>query len=426
MNRRAPFLLILIAVAACNRAPELPVKPPVKPPVNSAARKAPNDDSVPLAASIPDIDGDNLLNLAYGAALVSRTGEMNLESSALHAIDGLSFSSWSSSPAAPEQTLVFSLGAVSRIEQLGVTTASKDQSPAKVRFAASSDGQSWRDVVTIEPAGKGTTMKGVTPFEARYLRVETLEPSQYYAVLTSVHAIGSEVRPPERHSFGGCWSINTFDATLVQNGARITGILGGVKQPTYVDGGIDGRVAKLMWIHGPMWGYAAATLTADGRNISAITFHEEPIFQNFGQAWIGSRCDENAPRSNAANASSPLTPADYLRRIGRWTMAGIVFDQQDHLIEEPSVATLDAAAALINAAPKQRFRIIAQEFRSNDANDNRRRTKARVDAVRAALLTRRVDVSRIEFLGNGSERKDVEMPSAIQRMLWSRVDLEQK
>lgn len=413
MKRLAPFLLVLIAVAACNRAPEPPARP--------APQRIPTEGPVSIAADVPDIDSDNLLNLAYGAALVSRTGEMNLESSAVNAMDGLSFTAWTSSPAAPGQTLVFAFGGPSRIEQLGVTTTEKNRSPAKVRFASSSDGRSWRDITTIEPADKGTTMKGVTPFEARYLRVDTIEPAEYYAALTSVHAIGSELRPAERHSFGGCWSINTFEATLTQNGARVTGIIGGAKQPTYVDGGIDGRVAKLMWIHGPMWGYAAATLTPDGRNLSAITFHEDPDAQHVAEAWIGNRCEAQ----NAANLSSPHTPADFLRRIGYWTMSGIVFDREERLIEEPSRAVLDAAAALINAAPAQRFRITAQEFRNNDPSENRRRTQARIDALRDALRARRVDVSRVEFVSNGSERKDIKMPSALQRMLWSRIDLEQ-
>jgi outer membrane protein OmpA-like peptidoglycan-associated protein len=105
-------------------------------------------------------------------------------------------------------------------------------------------------------------------------------------------------------------------------------------------------------------------------------------------------------------------------------MSGLVFDAEERLIEEPSRATLDDAAALLAAAPSERFRITAHEFRNNDAKENRRRTAARVDAVRNALRARRVDVSRIEFIGKGSEAEPIEMPSAIQRMLWSRIDLE--
>jgi outer membrane protein OmpA-like peptidoglycan-associated protein len=410
--RRAAFLALLLPLltdAACRRAPEpaTPAKP----------IRSPNEETTPIAAPVLDIDGDNLLNLAYGAAVVSRSGELNLETSAVQAIDGLSFTAWSSSPGSPSQSLVFSLGGPSQIEQLGVTTTLKEQAPEKVRFAGSIDGKTWREITTFEPENRGTKIVPVTPFEARFLRIETIEKNEYYAALASVHAIGRELRPAERLSFDGCWTINTYPAMLVQRGARVTGVIGGTKHPMYVDGGVEGRVAKLMWMRGPMWGYAAATLTPGARGITAITFHEDPRIHQQGEAWIGDRCEQ-------ASINGTKTPADYVRRTGRWMMSGIVFDGEEQLIEEPSRDTLDAAAALLRAAPAERFRIVAREFRQNDANENLRRTTARVDAVRAALRARGIDVARIDFVSDGSRKSGVDMPSAIQRALWSRIDLE--
>ncbi len=405
MNRRLLLLLFLFAAAACRRAPEPPLAPPKT-----------NEEPASIAAPSAEVDRENLLNIPYGASVVSRTGELNLETSAVHAIDGMIFTNWSSPPAGAAQTLVFALGSPSRIEQLGVTTTIKGQSPEQVRFSASSDSRTWREITILQP-DSGTKIEPVKPFDARYLRVETIEPKKYYAALASVHALGRELRPPEPHSFGGCWTVNTRRAFLVQRGGRITGVIEGTKQPTYVDGGIEGRVAKLTWMRGPMWGYAVATLTPDARGISAITFHEIPIVINVGEAWIGRRCDDTTvPRT--------LGPADYIRRTGRWMMSGIVFDGEDRVIEEPSRETLDAAAALIKATPAQRFRVFAQEVHHNDPNENRRRTVARVEAIRAALRARGVDVSRMEFVGNGSKAAVHEMPSAVQRMLWTRVDLE--
>jgi hypothetical protein len=412
VNRYATFLLLLLAAAACRRAPE---PPPAQP---AQQKQQADDEATPVAVPVTDIDGDNLLNIAYGAAVVSRSGELNLEASAVHAIDGMSFTAWSSSPGDPGQTLVFALGAPSRIEQLGVTSTQKNQAPEKVRFSSSSDGRSWREITVIEPVNRGTKMAEVKPFEARYLRVETIEPAEYYSALASVHALGRETGPAERRSFGGCWTVNTRRAVFVQNGARITGTIEGPREPTYLDGGVEGRVAKLTWMRGPMWGYAVATLTPDGNRLSGITFHEDPLVNQSGEAWIGERCTEPA-------AGGPrLTPADYLRRMKRWMLSGVIFDGEERLIEEPSRQTLDAAAALIKAFPARRFRVTAREFRNNDPNENRRRTTARVDAIRAALRARGVDVSRVEFVGAGSEKIDVNMPSAVQRMLWSRVDLE--
>jgi hypothetical protein len=417
VTRRATLLLVLAVTVACNRAP-LPA------PAQPAPQKTTTfeDDGFTNAVMPPivDIDGDNLLNLAYGAAVVSRTGELNLDTSAANAIDGMSFSVWTSPPGGPSQTLTFALGAPSRVEQLGISAPIKEQVPEKVRFSASSDGRTWREITTMEIKAKGTTINEVKPFEARYLRIDTLDPKKYYTTITSVHALGREVRAPERMSFDGCWTLNSEHAMLRQEGARITGVIGDASAPTYVDGGVEGRVARLMWIRGPMWGYVALTLTPDARQISGNAFHEEPMIGWIGRAWLGGRCDETARNP------SPLKPADYLRRTKHWTMSGMIFDAEERLVEEPSRGTLDDAAALLNATPAQRFRIVAQEHRQNDPKENLRRSKARIDAVRAALQSRGVDVSRIEFVAQGSERKDVEVPSAIQRMLWSRMDLEQR
>ncbi|HEX6641830.1 MAG TPA: hypothetical protein VF215_11995, partial [Thermoanaerobaculia bacterium] len=73
MNRRAAFLLVLLATAACQRAPEPPPAAP-KPAVKTATE----EDVEPIAAPTEEIDGDNLLNIAYGASVVSRTAELNL------------------------------------------------------------------------------------------------------------------------------------------------------------------------------------------------------------------------------------------------------------------------------------------------------------------------------------------------------------
>jgi outer membrane protein OmpA-like peptidoglycan-associated protein len=418
VNRRAALLLALLAVAAC-RNPE----PPPPPKAAKPAQKSTTAGEGPsIAAPIADVDGDNLLNVAYGAAVVSRTAELNLASSAAHAIDSMSFTVWSSAPGGPEQELVFSLGARSHIERVGVTTTVAAQSPAKVRFESSTNGRSWRNVITMEPDATGTKIVDVKPFQARYLRVTTSEPSEFYATFASIHAIGSETAPPEQHSFDGCWSINTFASRLVQRGARVTGVIGGTK-PTFIDGGIEGRVAKLLWIRGPQWGNAAATLTADGRGLTGIIFYEEASFNHNGEAWIGSPCDDASTASANALPAAP-GPADYLRRIGTWTMSGLIFDKDERLVEEPSRFTLDDAASLIAATPTQRFRITAREFRNNDVNENRRRTVARIDAVRKALRARGVDLARIEFIGKGSDASPDAMPSALQRALWSRIDLQ--
>jgi hypothetical protein len=91
VKRLAPLACVL-ALLSCKRAPE--PAPPAKP---APARISQQEDHS-IAETVLDIDSDNLLNMGYGAALVSRTGEQNLENAAVQAIDGFEYTSWTSPP----------------------------------------------------------------------------------------------------------------------------------------------------------------------------------------------------------------------------------------------------------------------------------------------------------------------------------------
>jgi len=399
--RRALVILLLAGALACNRTPG----------PESQTKAAPEP------ARHTDRDANNLLNIASGAAVLSRTGELDLESSALHAIDGMSTTRWTSPPGDANQTLVFSFGAPVRVEQVGFTTsAPASETPRSFRFSASSDARTWRDVTVMEAkGGQGDTyLKQVDPFDANFLRLETVEPTEMYAHVTSVQALGSEIYPAELKSFDGCWVINGQPARLIQRGARITGVIQG-DPLTVIDGGTDVRVARLMWMRGPQWGFAAATLTADSRVLSALTFHQNPLTGYVGQAWFGERCETQLEVVTAP-------PVHFLNRSGQWTMSGLAFDDREQLIPALSASTLDELVTLIELAPEQRFRILSHEFRYGK-DENRQRTVTRIASLRAALDARGIDWSRVEMAPSGDEWEVAEPVFAVQRLLWSRVDL---
>ena len=87
MRKAAAVALCLVALS-CKRE-ESP-----RSPVTTATRH----EDIPkyTTAPEPDYDADNLLNVAYGASVVSRTAEATLENSALHAIDGSIMTAWAS------------------------------------------------------------------------------------------------------------------------------------------------------------------------------------------------------------------------------------------------------------------------------------------------------------------------------------------
>ncbi|HVG24629.1 MAG TPA: discoidin domain-containing protein, partial [Thermoanaerobaculia bacterium] len=266
--------LVCLVAMACERTVNAPKQPAPKP--------APTIEE--------DRDADNLLNMAYGASVVSRTGELNLEVSAAHAIDSSWASSWVSSPGVPDETLVYSLLAPSRITNIGITPLEGNEMPRRVAFDGSMDGKQWRELATMDVRNNNERqLAPMQPAIARYIRVRSLERGRYYVRVRAFHALGEEVEQPVPPPFTGCWTINGRPAQLVQQGARITGTIA-ANPVIEIDGGTDNRVALVSWRQGPMWGHAALTRTPDGAHLTGITFYETFDLSNMGEAWFAERC----------------------------------------------------------------------------------------------------------------------------------------
>jgi F5/8 type C domain-containing protein len=412
--RKAAAAFLCVLAFACGKDEE-PATSPI-------ATTSTRHEDIPKYTNDPEpeYDADNLLNLAYGAAVVSRTAEATLESSAVHAIDGSSATTWTSPPSSPAQTFVFSLLAPARITRVGLTNSSADGSAVTtITFESSTDGAQWRPLKTASSRGAAEKPEfwDVSPVTAQYLRVSTKGLDTIN--VRSIHAIGQQLGAVAMPPLEGCYRINEAPARFVRDGASISGIIA-TNPPTLLDGGTDGRVAQFMWSQGPMWGYGAITLTPDAATLSGLRIHEEISTQQYGEGWFGQRipCDGVTLATPVAGSLKSRAPQE------RWSMFGLRFDDDDRLAADASNAELDALARRIAATPSQRFRIISRELRETTADASKRRTQKRVDALRAALQSRGADLSRIEFVSAGNEWIEPPIYTALQRLLASRVDLE--
>ncbi|HEX6098533.1 MAG TPA: discoidin domain-containing protein [Thermoanaerobaculia bacterium] len=424
MSRPAVVLLVCCALVACRE--DAPAPAPA-----TTTEAAPPTPSLPAT---PDNDVDNALNLLYGATVVSRTGELHLESSAVHTIDAFTETFWTSAPGVPETTLVYSMLAPTRLQRVGISTSRDPQDAVEsVAFDASMDGRTWTELGTLKVARTHERQFiDVKPVVARYVRFRTLDTAgHYYVRMRGVHATGEEVGMPETPPFTGCWTINGERAHLEQNGARITGVIES-DPPAYIEGGTDNRLGAIMWMRGPTWGYAAITRSPDGKHLSGLSFFQEAD-KNIGEGWFGERCDAGRGFSpNVGRGFSPPAPGggglkprptlELFARAKKVSLYGLVFDKDDRLVEEPSAPTLDAAASLIASSP-QRMRIVAHELRYDTPAENQRRVAARLQALRAALEKRGVDLARIDFVNAANDSGGIVLRSSLQRALLSRVDL---
>lgn len=364
-------------------------------------------------------EGDNLLDFGRGAAVVSRTGEATLDSSALRAIDGDPSSAWLPPPDDPRQSLLFSLPARAHVTQVGVQTSAKPSLSAReVQLELSPDGTHFIDAGTfhLKPAW-GVQFFSIQPVDVAYVRLNTIDGGQRFMQIRSLVVRGALLERERPGKIEGCWSMNGVPAAFAQKNAHVFGFFG-QRDPILLDGGSDGRLYRFAWVRGPQYGLAAITVTPDGRHVSGAMWNEEAIPLFFGDAWYGERKD-----CNTAPEDDGRVMKAYLARVGRFPLYSLRFDEAGRLDETESEATLKALAALLKLNSPRAFRFVGHEF-SFSAQRNRVVAQAKLDTLRQALRRSDVDVPADVFIAAGSERPRAKPESEVMRALYGCVELE--
>jgi hypothetical protein len=364
-----PLLLVaLVALAACRRA--TPPPPPTTPHPTAAA--SPTDDA----------ERGSLIDIANGATVISRTGETFLGVAADAAIDGENGTFWQNPPHDLPQSIVFGLPARSRIERVGIRSSKPEFTANHVQFESSLDGLSWHPLTTISAkVEQEAQWADVTPADAAYLRVTALDGRASNDVrLHSIMARGAELEPPRLGPIKGCWSLNGSPAVFERRGGRILGAVSLGGQPIYLDGGGNGRVYRFVWIRGNDFGLAMMTVSPDGKHLTGLVWHEEPIPLFRADTWFGepAPCGALHPRDDV--------PQALLRRTGRYSVFGDYFPPGD--------------------------RIVAHEFREATPEKNKERARQELERL------------HVTGVAAGSEAPRQPPTTDAMRLIYSSVDVE--
>ena len=391
------FLVLAIAVlAACQRE-----KAPVQPAPGAA----------PATRQADSAERDSLTSIVRGATIVSRTGEALFETSAAEVIDSDPSTYWLNPPKDFPQSIVIGLPARARIDRVGLRTPAKTFTANRVQFESSVDGAAWQALTTVTARQTDDAQWfDVAPVEAAFLRATVIDPrpSHTDVRLQSVLARGTELEPPRPGPIEGCWSLNGVAARFAQSGAHVAGALALGKLPMFLDGGSDGRIVRFVWIRGNDYGLALASVSADGKHLTALDWHEEAIPLFRADSWFGQpgACPTGVPlRDDVAEA--------LLRRVGRYSAFGLRFRPDDTLDADES---REALAILTRHA--KGARIVVHEFREATPEKNKARAQRILDAVRAAVGP------GAEYVAAGSDAPRQEPLTASQRAMYSCVDLE--
>ena len=395
---------MLSAASACEKL-QLPPKPNPAQVRKAHIEQAPDDS----------VERRNLLNIARGAAVVSRTAEMSLENSALRTIDGDPTSDWFTPTGDTQQTITYSLAARSRIVSVGVSSSPKF--PAKtVLFETSLDGKQFTQLTSLPlDVRAGDQMINVPPVEASYVRMTTAESYGVNLDLRVVHAQGAELEQPARRSIDGCWAINTFPAAFTERGASAYGWFD-QRERMWLQGGFDGRVWRFLWIRGPQFGLVALTMPPDSSHLSGLKWFEDADPYKIGDSLFGDRRECAEPQS-----PGPDVLTTFLDRQHWAPLYGLRFDDANQLVVNESEAALKELAKLIATRP---VRLVSREMRGATALADRQVSQLRLNSLKVELTRRHVDLSRVTYAALGRDQFRTAVWSEIMRTLQSAIEVE--
>ena len=400
MRLRAFTLLVLLAACRQETAPPAPAAP---------------------EGPVPEAERANLLNIGYGAAVVSRTGELTLDHSALRAIDGDPVSGWSSPPNDPQQTMLFSLAAPARVKRIGVLIPPAPNVTTKsLSLATSADGLSFTrvDGVEVKASSEIQWFPATVP-SARYVRVEVAEGGHQVASLRSVHLDGEWLAPPSVAPIEDCWNVNEVAAGFAEREGRVGGWLETSPEKTQLDGGRSGSVYRFAWVRGPQWGHALVTLTPDGKRLSGMKWHELTGGHSVGGTWFG----ERGP-CTASGMNPDLVVETFLRQAGWYPLYSLHFDDSDALAEAASAGGLRLLENIVKSGSSHRFRLAAREYHEETPEANRRRAEKRLGTLRDALAKRGVDLTRVDFAPLGVDEPRIPVTNEAMRLMYGTVEIQ--
>ncbi|MEO8217584.1 MAG: discoidin domain-containing protein [Acidobacteriota bacterium] len=406
-------LVLFLALLAADCKKEAAKAPPVPAARETAARK--------IMAEETAAEDANLLGFAHGAVVAERTGELNLEDSAVQAIDGTPGTVWVTPPSDPQQSLTVVLAAPSQITAVGYTAVAMTGAgtPQKIQFDASSDGTSWTPLKTIEsPALKIAAMQSVDPANAAWIRVSFPEESGRTVGVASLLAAGREVGPYRRPDITGSWSINGLKGLFLQSGSRVHGTVA-MSPPMTIEGGWNGRTIPFAWTRGPQYGLGVLGLSADGKYLNGEWWYEEAIPLFYGTTWFGEKLNTYPDVGNEFDV-----PETWLQRFGHTPVYSIVFSTDDKLDVTGSEAGLRWVEATIRKNAGSKLTLISRNWAEQSEAGNIASGKHRLDSLRTELSRRRVPLADVTFEALGPTHYKEHPAWNIYQPVFNRIELQ--
>ena len=332
-----------------------------------------------------------------------------------------------------DNVFVFELAAPAVLERFVFDAASVDAKGAgardvRVEVSTTSAHTGFTGVldVSLAEGADGQSFEAASKIAARWVRLtlRNNHGNEKWTELLSFRAYGP--RPDVSELPGDISGTYRTSYALFHVRQQGTALIGCYELGEGVlEGAIEGRVMKITWEEGggKRRGPAVMVFSPDGKSFRGYWWREGFEEKKPHGKWDGTKISDQVGGCPHWSGSVGGELKKDLSATGRARLYGILFDLDSATLRPESRPVLDEVLGLLRGEPTWTLTIEGHTDATGTEAHNQKLSEARAGAVRAYLVDRGVDSSRLKAVGFGEAKPVADNQTELGRARNRRVEL---
>ena len=372
----------------------------------------------------------SLVSFSAGALLVVSPPEYGSGWSALGIIDERPESGWATPEGVlgpqvfvielPEQTVLKTL----TFDLAGTDGAGRGAKDVLVEMSNTDAKSGFQKIgqVVLKDKVNNQTFPVQAEVPGRWVRVtaQTNHGANDYLELMDFRATGKQLTHAPVANISGTYDTNYNQFHVRQEGTSLTGCYEYDKG--VLTGGIEGRVLKFTWIEESGRGPAVMVVSADGKKLVGLWWHENQSGAPAG-VWNGEKVSDEVGTCPhwAGGAAEQLTKD--LEEFRRARVYGINFDTDSAVIREESKQTLERIVSVLKSKSDWQMTIEGHTDSTGSPAHNQTLSEKRAQSVSDYLTGAGIAATRLKAAGFGASKPVAGNETELGRAQNRRVEL---
>jgi len=372
----------------------------------------------------------SLVSFSAGALLVVSPPEYGSGWSALGIIDERPESGWAAPEGVlgpqvfvielPEQTVLKTL----TFDLAGTDGAGRGAKDVLVEMSNTGAKSGFQKIgqVALKDKVDNQTFPVQAEVPGRWVRVtaQTNHGANDYLELMDFRATGKQLTHAPVANISGTYDTNYNQFHVRQEGTSLTGCYEYDKG--VLTGGIEGRVLKFTWIEESGRGPAVMVVSADGKKLVGLWWHENQSGAPAG-VWNGEKVSDEVGTCPhwAGGAAEQLTKD--LEEFRRARVYGINFDTDSAVIREESKQTLERIVSVLKSKSDWQMTIEGHTDSTGSPAHNQTLSEKRAQSVSDYLTGAGIAATRLKAAGFGASKPVAGNETELGRAQNRRVEL---